>query len=122
MLKTWTVLGVFVILACGQESTTDKRVYYDTCEVPAPKVIETERVVEQEVIKEVEVEKIVEVDKVKRVRLPIEYYSRQCHKHIIKHGGVLYVMDHGLVRLTKKWYKVSNSCKLRYKNNRLEVK
>jgi hypothetical protein len=122
-----TITSVSITSGAGTSHITSGRVStsrYSTCRPHARtrKDNTIKGVVVEEVVKEIEVEKVVEVEKLKRVLLPIEYYSYQCGRDVIKHGKVLYVINGGLVRLTDKWYKVSHSCQLRVKKNRLEVK
>lgn len=48
------------------------------------------------------------------------YVGYYCGRTVIKIHKTVYILNSGLVRLSDKWYNVSNSCKVRYRKGKVE--
>ena len=136
-MKTLTLASIVVILssiACGSNPQYRKL-----------KVLETKETIEQcsvtkhentaiiicpdgtsatitpeEIIKEVE--KPIVTEKVIKIKSDPIYLGYYCSRNVIKIGNKAYLISSGLIRLTKAWTRVSNTCKLKYDKGLIKVR
>lgn len=56
------------------------------------------------------------------VKTPLIYEGYYCGRTVVSVDEDYYIIISGLVKLTDKWYKVSNSCEVRRKDGKIETK